>query len=83
MSLRKKIQSRANLLNGAGMRDICEYNAKNPMSVQPPVLVVLQHYPFGYEIAAISAISSKTGARRACSSSSCKRAKPPPEYLFG
>ena len=49
MSLRKKIQSRANLLNGAGMRDICEYNAKNPMSVQPPVLVVLQHYPFGYE----------------------------------
>ena len=28
------------------------------------------------KIAAISAISSKTGARRACSSSSCKRAKP-------
>ena len=47
--LKQTLEERSSLLDKEGLDDILEYNQNNPNDVKPPIFVVLNNYPFGFE----------------------------------
>lgn len=47
--LKQTLEERSSLLDKERLDNILEYNQKNPNDVKPPVFVILNNYPFGFE----------------------------------
>jgi len=47
--LKRELEDRSALLDKENLSDILDYNKRSSVDVKPPVLVILNNYPFGFE----------------------------------